>query len=191
MANNKITYGLRNVHYSIATLSSEGAWSFAAPVPLPGAQEFTSDIVGGATAVYADDVVIANLVQNAGRTLTLKLTELTEEFKIDILGYKRLANGNLVEVANARVVTFALGIEFQGDAKARRAWFYLCNVTPVSEATKSKADSAEANAVTLNITARPIEVGDHLITNSVAAVGDSNYTNFLTTAPTLPVIAED
>lgn len=190
MANNKITYGLRNVHYSIATQGNDGNWSFATPVALPGAQEFTSDIVGGATSVYADDIVIANLVQNAGRTLTLKLTELTEEFKINILGYKHLANGNLIEVANAPVVTFALGLEFQGDAKARRAWFYLCNVTPVSESSKSKADSAEANAVTLNITARPIEVGDTLVTNEVAAVGDSNYANFLTTSPTLPTIPQ-
>ena len=190
MANNKITYGLRNVHYSIATQATDGTWSFATPIALPGAQEFTSDIVGGSTAVYADDVVIANLVQNAGRTLTLKLTELTEEFKLQILGYKRLANGNIVEVANAKTVTFALGLEFQGDTKARRAWFYLCNVIPVSEATKSKTDSAEANAVTLNITARPLEVGDHLITNSVASIGDSNYSNFLTLAPTLPVIVE-
>lgn len=191
MANNKITYGLRNVHYSIATQGNDGTWSFAAPVALPGAQEFTSDIVGGSTAVYADDIVIANLVQNAGRTLTLKLTELTEEFKLNVLGYKRLENGNIVEVANAKTATFALGIEFQGDAKARRAWFYLCNVTPISEATKSKTDSAEANAVTLNITARPIAVGDYLITNAVAALGDSNYTNFLTTAPSVPVISGD
>ncbi len=188
MANNKITYGLRNVHYSIATQGTDGTWTFATPIVLPGAQEFSSDIVGGSTSVYADDIVIANLVQNAGRTLTLKLTELTEEFKINVLGYKRLTNGNLVEVANAPVITFALGIEFQGDAKARRAWFYLCNVTPISESTKSKTDSAEANAVTLNITARPIEVGDHLVTNVVAAVGDSNYSNFLTAAPTVPVI---
>lgn len=189
MANNKITYGLRNVHYSIATQGNDGTWSFGTPVALPGAQEFTSDLVGGSTAVYADDIVIANLVQNAGRTITLKLTELTEEFKLNVLGYKRLENGNIVEIANAKTATFALGLEFQGDAKARRAWFYLCSVTPISESTKSKTDSAEANAVTLNITARPIEVGDYLITNTVAALGDSNYTNFLTTAPSTPVIS--
>lgn len=188
MANNKITFGLRNVHYSIATQSDSGTWSFATPQALPGAQEFTSDIVGGSTAVYADDTVIANLVSNAGRTLTLKVTELTEEFKINVLGYKRLANGNIIEVANAPVVTFALGVEFQGDLKARRCWFFLCNVTPVSESSKSKTDSVEANATTLNITARPIEVGDALVTNVTAAVGDSNYANFLTTAPQYPVI---
>ena len=62
------------------------------------------------------------------------------------------------------------------------------SVTPVAEATKSKADSIEANSVTLNITARPIEVGDDLVTNCVCAKGDSNYANFLTTAPVIPTI---
>ena len=188
MANNKITYGLRNVHYSIATQGNDGTWSFAAPVALPGAQEFTSDIVGGSTAVYADDIVIANLVQNAGRTLTLKLTELTEEFKLNVLGYKRLENGNIVEIANAPVKTFALGFEFQGDVKARKVWFYLCSVTPISESTKTKGETVEANSITLNIVARPIEVGNYLVTHVVANSGDTNYQAFFETAPALPTI---
>lgn len=188
MANNKITFGLRNVHYSIATQSEGGVWSFATPVALPGAQEFSSEIVGGSTSIYADDIVYGIINQHAGRTITLKLIELTEEFKTAILGYKKLANGNLVEVANAKPVTFALGLEFDGDVKHRRAWFYLCNVTPVGESSKSKADSIEANSVTLNITARPIEVGDDLVLNCVSSEGDSNYANFLVTAPSVPEI---
>ena len=188
MPNNKITFGLRNVHYAIANQDNNGNWSFDTPVALQGAQEFSSEVVGGSTNVYADDTLYASLVQNAGRTLTLKFTEIPDEFKTAVLGYKRLANGNLVEIANAPVVTFALGFEFQGDAKARRVWYYLCSVTPIAEATKSKADSIEANSVTLNITARPNEVGDDLITNCVSAKGDSNYTNFLTTAPVIPEI---
>ena len=129
MPNNKITFGLRNVHYSIATQDNNGNWSFDTPV------------AGGSTNVYADDTLYASLVQNAGRTLTLKFTEIPDNFKTAVLGYKTLANGNLVEIANAPVVTFALGFEFQGDAKARRVWYYLCSVTPIAEATKSKADS--------------------------------------------------
>ena len=107
MPNNKITFGLRNVHYSIATQDNNGNWSFDTPVALPGAQEFSSEVVGGSTNVYADDTLYASLVQNAGRTLTLKFTEIPDDFKTAVLGYKRLANGNLVEIANAPVVTFA------------------------------------------------------------------------------------
>jgi len=189
MPNNKVTFGLTNVHYSKATQGIDGTWTFTTPVRLYGAQEITSDIVGGSTSVYADDAVIATLVQNAGRTISLKMTEISDEFKVDILGYKKLTNGNLVEITNAEVVTFALGCEFQGDAKARRVWFYLCNVTPINEASKSKADSVEANAITLNITARPIEINSKYSTTHVTSCyGDSNYATFLTSIPELPVI---
>ncbi len=192
MSNNIVTFGLKNVHYSIATYDeTNDAWSFATPVALKGAQEFQSDIVGGSTPVYADDQVVATLNSNAGRTITLTLTELSDDFKTNILGYKKLTNGNLVEVSNAPVVNFALGLEFQGDVKARRVWFYLCTVTPISEGTKSKTDSVEANAITLNITARPIEVTDEVnVIYTMASKGDTNYNTFLTAKPVLPTITE-
>ena len=81
MPNNKVTYGLKNVYYSKASEATDGKWTFTTPVSLPGAQEFTNDIVGGSTNVNADDQIILSLSQLAGRTLTLKLTELTDEFK--------------------------------------------------------------------------------------------------------------
>lgn len=186
---NKVTFGLTNVHYSKATQNEDGTWTFETPVRLIGAQEFTSDIVGGATPVYADDQVLTTLIQNAGRSITLKVTELTDDFKLDILGYQLLENGNLVEITNAPVVTFALGMEFQGDEKARRVWFYLCNVAPISEASKTKADTIEANAISLNITVRPIAINQsHLTTHSIARLGDSNYATFLTSIPVLPTL---
>jgi len=40
---------------------------FATPVALPGVQEFSSEVVGGSTNVYADDTLYASLVQNADR----------------------------------------------------------------------------------------------------------------------------
>ena len=189
--NNIVSFGLRNVHYAKATQSDTGSWTFATPVALPGAQEFNSDVIGGSTTVRADDIVVAQLNQNGGRTLTLKVTELTDEFKVDILGYKKTSEGNLVEITNAPVVTFALGVEFQGDVKARRVWYYLCNVTPINEATKTKSESIEANAITLNITVRPIAIDEeNYTTHAIASKGDSNYNNFLTTAPTLPEVTK-
>lgn len=189
MSNNIVTFGLKNVHYAKGSLGTDGSWTFASPANLAGAQEFSSDIIGGSTPVYADDQVVANLNQNAGRTISLKLTEVPDEFKIDILGYKKAENGNLIEVANAPVVTFALGLEFQGDVKARRSWFYLCTVTPINEASKSKTDSVEANGITLNISARPIATNkDYLIIHVDACKGDANYDAFFSSVPDLPVL---
>ena len=188
--NNIVSFGLKNVHYSIATQSDDGSWTFATPVAFPGAQEFNSDIIGGSTTVRADDIVVAQLNNTGGRTLTLKVTEVPDEFKVNVLGYKKTSEGNLVEITNAPVVTFALGVEYQGDVKARRVWYFLCNVTPINEATKTKAESIEANAITLNITVRPIALEDneHYTTHSIASKGDSNYENFLTTAPKFPEV---
>lgn len=174
---NKITFGLRNVHYALATFG-EGTWSFEAPKPLEGAQEFSSELVGGTSQVYADDKIYHTLVSNSGATITLKLTELSDEFKKDIFGYAEDSNKNLVEVTNAVVKTFALGYEIQGDSKARRVWYFLCTATPVGQSTKSKADSIEANSVSLTITARPIEVNDKEVLRVIASKGDTNYETF-------------
>lgn len=183
---NKVTFGLSNVHYSLASISSEGVWTFAEPKKLIGAQEITTEAIGGSTQVYADDKVIATLVSNSGTTVTLKMAEIDDEFKKDIFGFKTDSNGNLVEVLNSEIKTFALGYEIQGDIKARRIWYFLCTATPSGDASKSKADSIEANSITLNITARPIESGNNLILRVIAGVGDTNYESFLTTAPALP-----
>lgn len=189
MATNKVTFGLKNVRYSLATQSAAGEWSFGSSEALPGAQELSTEVIGGSQSIYADDAVIATLVQNAGRNISLKITELPDDFKVAVLGYKKLTNGNLVEVTNAGVKTFALGFEFQGDAKGRRVWFYLCSITPINEATKTKGESVEANEITLTIVARPIEVGNFLITHIIANSEDANYATFLTSAPELPTIA--
>jgi phi13 family phage major tail protein len=185
---NKITFGLNNVHYALATLSPDGVWSFAEPKALIGAQELSAQVIGGTTDVYADDKVIGTLVSNAGTTLTLKMSELSDDFKKDIFGWEDDVSGNLYEVTNAKTVTFALGYEIQGDAKARRTWYYLCTAAHTGDASKTKSDSPEANSISLTITVRPIETGDKLILRRIASFGDTNYDTFLTTAPALPIL---
>ena len=183
---NKVTFGLKNVHYAIATPTEDDTWDFGTPKKLHGAQELSAEVIAGKTDVYADDKIVATLASSSGSNITLKLTELDDDFKVDILGFARDSNGNLVEIVNHRTKTFALGYEIQGDIKARRIWYFLCTATPSGDASKSKADSIEANSITLNITARPIESGNNLILRVIAGVGDTNYPAFLTTTPRLP-----
>jgi phi13 family phage major tail protein len=175
---NKITFGLNNVYYSKITIDNSGGETYGTPNKLLGAQEISHEFIGGSQSVFADDCIIATLTQNAGRSITLKLTELPESFKTDILGFIKLPNGNILEVNNTPTVYFALGFEIQGDVKARRVWFYKCSVTPVNESSKTKSDSVETNSITLNITAQPIRYTDKLLTHIVASSGDTNYLTF-------------
>jgi len=185
---NKVTFGLKNVHYAIATPTEDDTWGFGAPKKLHGAQELSAEVIAGKTDVYADDKIVATLASSSGSNITLKLTELDDDFKVDILGFARDSNGNLVEIVNHRTKTFALGYEIQGDVKSRRIWYFLCTASPVSDATKTKAESIEPNAVSITITARPIEVGNVSVIRTIAKFGDTNYQQFFAQVPTLPVI---
>src|SRR5574344_726880 len=185
---NKVTFGLKNVHYSVATPNEDDSWDFGTPKKLNGAQELSAEVIAGKTDVYADDKIIATLASSSGSNITLKLTELDDDFKVDVLGFAKDSNGNLVEVINHRTKTFALGYEIQGDVKSRRIWYFLCTASPVSDATKTKAESIEPNSVTLSITARPIEVGNVSVIRTIAKFGDANYNNFFTSGPSVGTI---
>ena len=114
---------------------------------------------------------------------------LSEEQKTSMYEYFGTSPDQVetIEVTNAEVKTFALGYEIQGDTKARRVWYFLCTATPVGQATKSKADSIEANSVSLTITARPIEINDKEVIRVIASKGDTNYDTFFD-AVALPTI---
>lgn len=183
---NKVTFGLKNVHYAVATPNEDDSWTFNEPKKLIGAQELTAEVIAGKTDVYADDRILATLVSNSGSNITLTLTELDDDFKVDVLGFERDSNNNLVEIVNHRTKTFALGYELQGDAKSRRIWYFLCTASPVSDATKTKAESIEPNSVAINITARSIEVGNYSVIRTIAKFGDTNYQSFFSSVPSLP-----
>ena len=185
---NRVTFGLKNVHYALATPGEDDTWSFGTPKKLIGAQELTAEVIAGKTDVYADDKIIATLASSSGSNITLKLTELDDDFKVDVLGFIRDKNQNLVEVITHRAKTFALGYEIQGDAKSRRVWYFLCTASPIGDATKSKAETIEPNEVSISITARSIEVGNLSVIRTIAKFGDTNYQSFFTDVPELPAI---
>ena len=78
---NKVTFGLTNVHYALATQTEDGSWTFGVPKRLEGAQEISTEVIGSSAQVYADDKDIKTLVSNSGSNVTLKFTEVDEAFK--------------------------------------------------------------------------------------------------------------
>lgn len=184
-AKNKVTFGLCNGKYAVATPNSDG-YTFGTVKALPNLQSFSLTRKGGKSDVAADDTIIASIASFSGADITIKLSELSEEFKKDVLGYKEDSAKGLCEVTNAAPVTFAFGFEVKGDVKKRRIWYYLCTATQGSEATETNSDSITPNSDEVVITARPINCKGTYVLRRIVEEGASDYdTSFTTvTAPT-------
>lgn len=186
---NKIKYGLKNVHYAVATIADDGSATYTAPVKFPGAVSLSLDPQGENTPFYADNIVYWVGANNNGYEGDLEIARVIDSFKEDILGYGKSGNNLLYEDANAEAVHFALLFQFEGDEKATRHVMYNCTATRPSTASATKEESTEPQTETVTITATSIYVAaletDIVKSETGADTTDTVY-NAWFTAVTLP-----
>ncbi len=173
---NKVGYGLKNVYYSVITLTNNVP-SYATPVHIPGAVNLTLSPVGEKVRFAADDRedYFAENVNN-GYDGTLEMALIPDSFRIDVLGDIVDVNGAIVEKANATVKRFALMFEFDGDAKKARGVLYnvLANRPNIEGTTRSS--SKEPKSETLEVEARPAADTSNVRTKVLQ--GDTGYDTF-------------
>lgn len=185
-AENKVEFGLRNAHYAIATLDdATGKITFGAPKKLPGATSLSLDVAGDLIQFKADDVDYYTNPNNQGYSGTLTLARVTDEFKVDILGEEKTADGVMVEAADAQTKRFALMFEFQGDAKAIRHVMYYCsaNRPPIGSTTKDKGDP---NTTDLSVVVSPRPDNQVVKANSTPGVTAAIYDKWFETVYEIP-----
>jgi phi13 family phage major tail protein len=161
MAENKVEYGLSNVHFAPYTVATDGTVTFETPIPIPGAVSMTSDPVGEATKFYADNLVYYVAKNNQGYEATLSIATIPQQFSIDALGEELDAvDGVMNELADAQGKPFALLFQFEGDVKATRHVLYNCTAERPSISGQTKEDGTEVTPNELKLTAAPIKIGD-------------------------------
>lgn len=154
MAENKIVYGLRNVHYSVIS-ESGGVRSFAKPKKLPGAVNLSLSPSGEKSEFYADDIPYFVLTANAGYEGDLEIMNITDDFMTEVMGEVKDKNGVYFENADAIAKNIALLFEFQGDVKQGRNLFYNCTVARANIENSTKQKSIEPKTLKLSITCAP------------------------------------
>lgn len=157
MSENKIKYGLKNVHFAtVSTISTTGDWSYNTPVAFPGAVSLTLSGTGENTPFYADNITYWVGNGSTGYEGELEVARVTDQFKTDVLGMIADNKNVLVEELGSEIVHFALLFQFEGDVKATRHVLYNCTCARPNNDGTTKGESIEPATETLSINATSI-----------------------------------
>jgi phi13 family phage major tail protein len=173
---NKIKYGVKNVHYAVATIGENNSATFGTPVALPGAVSLTLDQEGESNNFYADNRVYFTAFGNDGYTGSLELALIPDSFRTDVLGEVLDNKGVLIENQNAQTIHFALMFQFEGDEHATRHVIYNCVASRPSVSGNTKEATISPETETINITATSIYLPALDMDIVKARTGDSTDT---------------
>ena len=176
MSQNKVTFGLEQVHIAFRdeTAPNQPAWK--TPVRIPGAVRWTPTPVGETSTFYADNSPYFVVTSNNGYTGELELANIPDDILAEMLGWEIDDNGMIVEVADALPKKFALLGQVQGDKRNRRFVYYDCQASRPTKERTTKGESIEITGVVLNLTVSPIEIGGKTIVKGDIELNDSNQT---------------
>ena len=139
---NKVTFGLKNVHIApIETISGDtNVISYGKIFRFPGAMNLELEPKGESKAIPADDVDYHFMNSNEGYEGKLKVPHITEEFATKILGeLKDEQTGVLTEKGDASTKPFAIMFEFSGDQNKTRYVLYYCSASRPSNGSATKS----------------------------------------------------
>lgn len=190
MAKDKVQFGLKNVHVAVY---DEATSTYATPVPIPGAVQFTTEHQSETSKFYADNIAYYTTATNSGVSGTIQLALMSDAIKKLLLGYKEDATTGLVyEVTDAKLPSFALIFEVDGDVNHRRNVYYNCTLSYPNEEHNTRGETTEPDTETFNFEAigRNFTIGtgaaavtENVLKASITDEGETHttYDNFLTT----------
>lgn len=158
---NKVKFGLKNVHYALLTVDEAGKATYASPEAIPGAVNLSLEASGDESKFYADNMAYYVTAANDGYTGTLEMALIPDKFRQEALGEQMDAtNKILVENSAVEGKSFALLFEFNGDQKSTRHVLYNCTATRPGLSSETTTNAKEPVTETLNLTAAPLANGN-------------------------------
>lgn len=175
MADNKVRYGLRNLHIAFRDPeSSDASPAWDAPIAIPGVVGFKPTAVGDVSTFYADDGPYFVVTANNGYTADLETALIPDEVIADMLNWTLDDNGALIEDSDAIPAPFAMMFEVQGDQKNRRTVYYECTAARPAREEKTREAAITPGTDVVALTIIPMSIGDRMTPKASLELSDSN-----------------
>lgn len=159
MAENKVKFNLKNVHYALLNIDEDGAITFEKPVRIPGSVSLSMSPQGDTSPFYADGMVYYTTTANNGYEGDLEIALIPLSFEQDVLGNALDDNKVLEENSNTETKQFALLFEFDGDKKSVRHVLYNCKAARPEISSKTNEDKIEVQTDKITLTCSPLPNG--------------------------------
>jgi len=175
MSENKVTFGLKNVHYAPFTVTA-GVITYETPIKIPGSVNLSLEPRGDMTEFYADDMLYYSASNNQGYDGTLEIANIIEQFAIDCIGEEKDSEDMVMtEKASSVGKPYALMFEFDGDIKAVRHVLYSCTASRPKIASGTKTNAKEPNTNELKFVSSPRETDLAVKTKTTATTPQPIY----------------
>lgn len=178
MSQNKVTFGLEQVHIAFLDDQAPTQPSWKTPVRIPGAVRFTPTTVGETVNFYADNTLYFTYTANGGYTAELEMANVPDAILAEMLGWEIDDNGMVVEVTGAIPKPFALMGQVKGDKRNRRFVYYHCTASRPAKERSTTTESVTPATDVLNLTISPIEIGGRTVVKGDIELNDTNQTIF-------------
>lgn len=155
----KVKYGVRKVHYAVLTETEQSGspvYTYATPVPIPGAVSLSFDAAGDDSPFYADDMVYFRAAANNGYTGNMEVAYFPDAFYKDVFGETLDATDKvLTESKGVQAKHVALLFEEEGDADGTKFLFYEVIFSRPNRSLSTTNESITPQTQTVNFSAIP------------------------------------
>lgn len=153
---NKVLFGLKNVHYALMSTDTQGNISYGTPVAIPGAVSLSLEAQGDSNKFYADNMAYYVSQTNDGYEGDLEIARIPDSMLTDV--FKQTLDSTdkvLYEDNQTEVAAFALLFQIDGDDNNECYVLYNCKASRPQIGSSTVSDSKEPQTQTLTVTASP------------------------------------
>ena len=152
MAENKVQFGVSNLHFGTYEVSDLGVVTLGSPFHLPGTTSITLDAESEENKFYADDVVYWSGYSDNGYSGEITNALFTDEFKTKFMNYIELDDGGIAQIKGMQNKTVYMMFESNGDKEKRRGILYNVSLGQISREYATTEDTTEPQTASMSFT---------------------------------------